>query len=171
MLDAWNGESLGNKLVTYRVSFSLCLQHTKCLDILGESQARICRLFDHDAAIPATAVAIVRARVNVPVTQKRPQAKATSRLAAANPFNGQPQVLQEWISLLDFPVPLSSSTATQENDDDLTRGTKNARIAGLSQTLKNVMLGRLVAAWISLSGASAAAKNADVSTSRLSLSY
>jgi hypothetical protein len=132
-------------------------QYTKCLDILSSSQTRILRLYDHDISnsLP-TALADAQSRVNVIPVQRKPQAKAASRGLVANPFSNQPQVLQEWVTVLDYPVPSPSGIDRQE------KGRRG--IAGLNQVLKSVMMGRLVAAWISICGVSAAAKNADVST-------
>lgn len=138
-------------------SIASASQYTKCLDILSASQARILRLYDHDISNSAPiALADAQFRANVIPVQRKPQAKAASRGLVANPFSNQPQVLQEWITLLDYPVPSPSGINYQEKGG---RG-----MAGFNQVLKSVMIGRLVAAWISICGVSAAAKNADVST-------
>jgi hypothetical protein len=129
------------------------------------------RLFNHGDNLPNVISAATRSRGNVTTIPKRLPVKLAARIAGASPLSNQTRVLQEWTALLDFPIPSPLSNDSVLSGADHTQELEKKSIAELDPTLKSVLIGRLVASWISISGVSAAAKNADVSTDWPRLSF
>lgn len=96
---------------------------------------------------------------------RAPKVAERSRKVAVSKTSSR-LLLDEWLELLDLPVPTQTLTDndTSASATTQTESQRTENLNTIDSDLKGVLLGRLVAAWISVSGVCIAGKNADVSS-------
>ncbi|KAJ9118120.1 hypothetical protein QFC22_004021 [Naganishia vaughanmartiniae] len=135
--------------------------YEKALEILAESQPRVLNMYEHHSTLSDLRGA-EKNEQTLHTKSQTPKVAERSRKVAAAKTSSPQHLLEEWITLLDLPLP----TVCEYTDSPMstTTRTENAhdqRVRMMDSDLKGVLLGRLVAAWISVGGACIAAKNAD----------
>ncbi|KAJ9094312.1 hypothetical protein QFC19_007997 [Naganishia cerealis] len=131
--------------------------YTKSLDILAESQRRVLDMYEHEASRPTSGTMSNDPRSTgkeKPSDGRSRNAKVperTRKLVVAKTQGPQP-LLDGWIELLDLPLPLSTNVNSPESADDAVKKELMQRVKTMDPDLKSVLMGRLIAAWISVSG-------------------
>ncbi|KAJ9092673.1 hypothetical protein QFC21_006738 [Naganishia friedmannii] len=127
--------------------------YEKALEILAESQRRVLNMYEHDTLRPTTSD--LRGTDNKEKTSdskaRNPKVVERSRKVAAAKTSSPRHLLDEWTELLDLPLPTSTpmTTETSATTNTVTENQRTKSVKTMDSDLKGVLLGRLVAAWIS----------------------